>query len=70
MQKSIVLLAGGGPAPGINTVIAAVAKVFLKEGYKVLGLNGGFKALFSEAPDITNIDFSLAGIQSCKQRFR
>ena len=60
MQKSIVLLAGGWPAPGINTVIATVAKVFLKENYKVLGLNGGFKALFAEAPDITNIDFSLA----------
>lgn len=60
MQKSIVLLAGGGPAPGINTVIATVAKVFLKEGYKVIGLNGGFKALFAEAPNITNIDFELA----------
>lgn len=60
MQKSIVLLAGGGPAPGINTVIATVAKVFLKEGYKVIGLNGGFKALFAEAPDILNIDFALA----------
>jgi 6-phosphofructokinase 1 len=60
MQKSIVLLAGGGPAPGINTVIATVAKVFLKQGYKVLGLNGGYKALFAEAPDILNIDFALA----------
>jgi 6-phosphofructokinase len=30
MQKSIVLLAGGGPAPGINTVIATVAKVFFE----------------------------------------
>jgi 6-phosphofructokinase 1 len=60
MQKSIVMLAGGGPAPGINTVIATVAKVFLKEGYKVIGLNGGFKALFAEAPNITNIDFELA----------
>ena len=60
MQKSIVLLAGGGPAPGINTVIATVAKVFLKKGYKVLGLNGGYKALFSETPDITYFDFELA----------
>ena len=60
MQKSIVLLAGGGPAPGINTVIATVAKVFLKAGYKVLGLNGGYKALFAVAPDILDFDFALA----------
>ncbi|OYT16585.1 MAG: 6-phosphofructokinase [Bacteroidetes bacterium 4572_77] len=60
MQRTIVLLAGGGPAPGINTVIATVAKVFLKDGYKVIGLNGGYKALFAEAPDILNIDFELA----------
>jgi 6-phosphofructokinase 1 len=31
MNPSIVILAGGGPAPGINTVVSTVAKTFLKE---------------------------------------
>ena len=31
MKESIVILAGGGPAPGINTVISTVAKTFLKD---------------------------------------
>ena len=60
MQKSIVILAGGGPAPGINTVIATVAKVFIKDGFRVIGLNGGYKALFEETPNIVDIDFQLA----------
>lgn len=60
MQKSIVILAGGGPAPGINTVIATVAKVFIKDGFRVIGLNGGYKALFEETPNLVDIDFQLA----------
>lgn len=60
MQKSIIILAGGGPAPGINTVIATVAKVFIKDGFRVIGLNGGYKALFAEKPNIVDIDFQLA----------
>lgn len=60
MQKSIVILAGGGPAPGINTVIATVAKVFIKDGFRVIGLNGGYKALFDKVPNIVEIDFQLA----------
>ena len=36
MKKSIAILAGGGPAPGINTVISSVAKVFMKDGYRVI----------------------------------
>jgi len=60
MQKSIIILAGGGPAPGINTVIATVAKVFIKDGFRVIGLNGGYKALFAEKPNIVDINFQLA----------
>ena len=33
MKGSIAILAGGGPAPGINSVISSVAKVFLKEPF-------------------------------------
>ena len=60
MKESIVILAGGGPAPGINTVISTVAKTFLKAGYRVLGLNEGYKNLFKENPLVDEIDFIYA----------
>ena len=60
MKESIVILAGGGPAPGINTVISTVAKTFLKDGYRVLGLNEGYKNLFRENPDVVDMDFLYA----------
>lgn len=60
MIESIAILCGGGPAPGINTVIGTVAKVFLKNGYRVLGLHSGFKTLFTPAPKIQEIDFPMA----------
>ncbi|NLN96493.1 MAG: 6-phosphofructokinase [Bacteroidales bacterium] len=60
MIESIAILCGGGPAPGINTVIGTVAKVFLKNGYRVLGLHSGFKMLFTPAPKIQEIDFPMA----------
>lgn len=59
-QKSIAIICGGGPAPGINTVISTVAKVFLNDGYKVLGVHEGYKGLFSDTPDIKEIDFNHA----------
>ena len=60
MKESIVILAGGGPAPGINTVISTVAKTFLKDGYRVLGLNEGYKNLFKPNPDVVEMDFLYA----------
>ena len=60
MKESIVILAGGGPAPGINTVISTVAKTFLKDGYRVLGLNDGYKNLFQPNPDVVEMDFLYA----------
>lgn len=60
MQQSIAILCGGGPAPGINTVISTVAKTFLRSGYRVIGLHGGYKSLFSEVPETLEFDFSFA----------
>jgi 6-phosphofructokinase 1 len=60
VKKTILIICGGGPAPGINSVISTVAKVFLKDDYRVLGLHEGFKGLFSEEPEIKEIDFALA----------
>ena len=57
MKDSIVILAGGGPAPGINTVISTVAKTFLKDGYRVLGLHDGYKNLFRPEKEVDEIDF-------------
>lgn len=60
MQKSIAILCGGGPAPGINTVISTVAKVFMKDGYKVIGVHHGFKGLLAENPELKIFDFAHA----------
>ena len=60
MKNSIVLLCGGGPAPGINSVISSVAKVFLRDNYRVIGLHDGYKNLFTDNPTTIEIDFDLA----------
>ena len=60
MKGSIAILAGGGPAPGINSVIASVAKVFLKDGFRVIGLHEGYKTLFNGRPNMMDIDFTMA----------
>jgi 6-phosphofructokinase 1 len=60
MKESIVILAGGGPAPGINTVISTVAKTFLKDGYRVLGLHDGYKNLFRKEKEVEELDFMWA----------
>jgi len=60
MKDSIVILCGGGPAPGINSVIGTVVKVFLKAGYRIIGMHGGYKSLFSGNPDIEDLTFTFA----------
>ncbi len=59
-KDSIVILCGGGPAPGINTVISAVSKQFLDAGYRVIGLHDGYKNLFSGKATTVDIDFDYA----------
>lgn len=60
MKDSVAILCGGGPAPGINSVISSVALVFLKSGFRVIGIHDGYKGLFEKNPIIDDIDFSLA----------
>ncbi len=60
MKDSIIILCAGGPAPGMNTVVATVAKRFLEDGYRVIGMNHGYKTLFSANPDFIEIDYKLA----------
>lgn len=60
MTGTVAIVCGGGPAPGINAVISSISRVFLKSGYRVLGIHEGYKGLFSEGADIENIDFHFA----------
>ena len=58
MDKSVAIVCGGGPAPGINTVVSTVAKVFLRDGYRVLGVHHGYKGLFADEPEIKEFDIN------------
>ena len=42
---TLAILVGGGPAPGINTVISAATIAAINEGFAVLGVRDGFKWL-------------------------
>src|SRR5438270_7340796 len=44
----LAILVGGGPAPGINAVISAAAIEAINEGFRVLGVQDGFKWLMRE----------------------
>ncbi|MDO9548156.1 MAG: 6-phosphofructokinase [Candidatus Marinimicrobia bacterium] len=54
---SVAILCGGGPAPGMNTVVGSIAKSFLKNGIKVIGLHHGYTGLFRENAHIEELDF-------------
>ena len=60
MKEAIAILTGGGPAPGMNTVVGSVAKTFLQKGYRVIGLHAGYSGLFNPEPRMVDIDFPLA----------
>ncbi|MEN8155742.1 MAG: 6-phosphofructokinase [Bacteroidota bacterium] len=60
MKEAIAILCAGGPAPGINTVVSSVTKIFLNNGYNVLGINGGYKSLFATEPSFEYLDFDYA----------
>jgi 6-phosphofructokinase 1 len=62
MKDAVAILCAGGPAPGINTVISAVTKIFSQNGYTVLGINGGYKSLFSGEPSFDYLDFEFADL--------
>ncbi|GHV66658.1 pyrophosphate--fructose 6-phosphate 1-phosphotransferase [Bacteroidia bacterium] len=59
-MKTIAILCGGGPAPGINAVVATVAKMFLKDSFRVLAIHEGYKGLLSEHPEIEELTFEKA----------
>ena len=50
-RRRLAILAGGGPAPGINAVIAAATIEAVNRGYEVIGFYDGFKWLGAEKFD-------------------
>ncbi|MBI5409971.1 MAG: 6-phosphofructokinase [Nitrospirae bacterium] len=46
-DEIVGIIVGGGPAPGINGVISSATIEAINEGKKVVGIMGGFKALFA-----------------------
>ncbi|HEY7914549.1 MAG TPA: diphosphate--fructose-6-phosphate 1-phosphotransferase [Blastocatellia bacterium] len=46
--NKLAILVGGGPAPGINSVISAATIEAINEGFEVLGVQDGFKYLIRE----------------------
>ncbi|KAL9649532.1 hypothetical protein ABK040_003211 [Willaertia magna] len=47
-QKTLGIVVGGGPAPGINGVIASVTIEAINNGYRVLGFIEGFNYLIKQ----------------------
>ena len=60
MKDAVIILCGGGPAPGMNSVSMSVAKTFLSKGYRVIGLHGGYSGLFSKNARTEDLDFFIA----------
>lgn len=57
-NKRYGILVGGGPAPGINSVISAVTIEASKRGHSVIGIYDGFKHLMSGQTDIEFLTIS------------
>lgn len=60
MKEAIAILTGGGPAPGMNTVVGSVAKTFIEKGYRVIGLHAGYSGLFNPNPRMEDLSYALA----------
>ena len=61
MAKKVGALTGGGDCPGLNSVIRAVVRYALKEGYEVIGIKNGWKGLIECATMGLNLE-SVSGI--------
>lgn len=59
-KKTVAILCAGGPAPGINTVVASVTKRFLADDYRVIGLNHGYSTLFKEQTTFIELTYEIA----------
>ena len=56
MTDTLAILVGGGPAPGINGVIASAAIEAINNGLRVIGIYDGYRALAAGTPpEITEL---------------
>ena len=69
MKEAIAILTGGGPAPGMNTVVGSVAKTFLAKGYRVIGLHYGYSGLFQSLAPLRRPDFHAGRLHLQSGRF-
>jgi len=53
-EKRVVIVVGGGPAPGINAVISAVIVQALSHNLKTIGVYDGFKWLIKEGSKLSS----------------
>ena len=60
MKDAVIILCGGGPAPGMNSVSMSVAKTFLTKNFRVIGLHGGYSGLFSKNARTEDLTFAIA----------
>lgn len=52
MAERLGILVGGGPAPGINSVIGAVTIEAINSGLEVIGIYDGFEHLMKGRTDM------------------
>ena len=71
MQEKMAILVGGGPAPGINSVIGAATIRARVQGIEVLGIRDGFEWIMqgdidhagrAAAPPEVRVDKMRAGV--------
>ena len=60
MKDAVIILCGGGPAPGMNSVSMSVAKTFITKGFRVIGLHGGYSGPFSKNARTEDLTFAIA----------
>ena len=60
-MKKVGVLTGGGDCPGLNSVIRAVVRYAIQEGYQVIGIKNGWKGLIEK--DTVDLDLkAVSGI--------
>lgn len=60
-MKKVGILTGGGDCPGLNSVIRAVVRYAIKEGYTVIGIKNGWRGLIENETQELGIG-SVSGI--------
>ena len=61
-NKKMAILVGGGPAPGINSVIGAATIRGILSGAEVIGIRDGFKWLMRGNIDNITININSGGL--------